>query len=105
MLKNQVCNSDTPSSKLLVDSQLFGLSGARAKPSSPVIEEDCLKTLPGRVQDSKKSQFTSNFTLFGAWLFLFITLAAMLAPIFNSLGQAHYFQQIEPEESGLIIPK
>ncbi|MGL5194639.1 MAG: hypothetical protein ACRC8Y_13725 [Chroococcales cyanobacterium] len=83
MLTDQVCNSDTPSTQVRVDSQLSGLWFTSGNPWGRVLQEDCLKTLDGPVQDSKKSQLPSNFTLFVAWLFLFVTVAAMLAPISN----------------------
>ncbi len=105
MLPDQVCNCDTPSSKLLVDSQLLGLWFASGNPWSRVSQEDGLKTLKGSIQDSKKSQFPSNFTLFGAWLFLFITVAAMLAPLSNFGGQAPDSTKMGPAESSFTLPE
>ncbi|WP_254564980.1 hypothetical protein [Oscillatoria sp. HE19RPO] len=105
MLPDQVCNSDTPSSKLLVDSQLLGLWFASRNPGSRVSQKDGLKTLDGPVQDSKQSQFPSNFTLFGAWLFLFITVAAMLAPLSNFWGPDPSSPEMGPEESSFILPE
>lgn len=105
MLTDQVCNCDTPSSQLLVDSQLLGLWFASGNPWSRVSQEDGLKTLKGSIQDSKKSQFPSNVTLLGAWLFLFITVAAMLAPLSNFGGQVPDSNKMGTEERSFIVPK
>jgi len=105
MLPDQVCNSDTPSTPLLVDSQLLGLWFSRGNPWSRGIQEDGLNKLVAPVQDYKKSQFPSNFTLFLAWVFLFITVAAMLAPISNFWGQDPYSKEMEPEQSAFTVPE
>ncbi|MCT7976132.1 hypothetical protein [Laspinema olomoucense] len=105
MLKHQVGPSDIPSTQLLVEAQLLGLWSSSGNQWSPVIQEECLKTLQGPVKAAKKNQFPSNLTLFGAWLLLFITVAAMLAPISTSWGQESYSNQIVPEESGFTLPE
>ncbi len=105
MLPDQVCNSDAPSTQLLVDSQALGLWFSRGNPWSQVSQEDGLKTLDGPVQDAKKSPLPSNFTLFGAWLFLFITVATMLAPLSNSWSSEYFSPEMGQEESALTLPE
>lgn len=104
MLPDQVCNSDTPSNQLLVDSQLLGLGFSSGNPWRRVIQEDCLNTLAAPVPAPKKSQSPSNFTLFWGWLFLLITVGAMLAPISNSLGHEPFFNERVPQDLGLTLP-
>ncbi|AFY81520.1 hypothetical protein Oscil6304_1847 [Oscillatoria acuminata PCC 6304] len=85
MLKHQVYNSDTLSSQLLAESQLLSLWFASGHQWSPMIQENCLKTLDCPVHLAKKSQSPSNFTLLLAWMFLLMTVAALLAPLSNNI--------------------
>lgn len=85
MLKHQVCNSDTLSSQLLAESQLLSLWFASGHQWSPMIQENSLKTLDCPVHPAKKSQLPSNLTLLLAWMFLLMTVAALLAPLSNSI--------------------
>lgn len=104
MLPEQVCNSKTPSTQLL-DSQLLGLWFSSGNPWSREIQKDGLNKREGSVQDYKKSQFPSNFTLFWAWVFLFLTVAAMLAPISNFWGQDPSSNKMEPEQPAFTLPQ
>ncbi|MCT7959408.1 hypothetical protein NG791_01710 [Laspinema sp. D1] len=105
MLKHQVCNSDTRQSKLLADSQLLGLGLASGHEWSPMIQDNCLKTLDCPVQPSKKSHLPSNFSLFLAWIFLLMTVAALLAPIATSWSSDFFNNPIGSEGSGLALPE
>ncbi len=105
MLKTAVCNSLTPSSELRVDSQLLGLWSAGGNQWTPMIQEECFKMLDCPVQPSKKSQLPSNFSLFWAWIFLLMSVAAMLAPTSFSWGQDQYPTEIGTEKRLISIPK
>lgn len=102
MLTDQVCNSDNPSTPLLVDSQLLGLWFSSGNSWSRVIQEDCLNTLIDPVHTPKKSQLPSNLTLVWGWLFLFITVAAMLDPLSNFAAQEPFSTPMKEAEQSAV---
>ena len=105
MLKHQVRNSDTSHSQLLADSQLLDLGLARGHQSSPMIQDNCLKTPDSPVHPSKPSHLPSNFSLFLAWIFWLMTVGALLAPISTSWSSDFLDNPIGQEGSGLALPE